>query len=206
MSPFMLNRLIALFLIIAFLLTVSIAGKPVLASSLNSMPLDITGDPDYSGQNLLFSDSDEFYKKLSSALKDGKSFNVATSYDNYFDFPLRLQEVFRADPSSVAKIAEHSIPATLNPKPLETFAYSALGCGLGAAIGAATCGGVELLTNGKTDFSKCEKRTVALFTLGGCATGFVSTVGSYNYRVELGKLTSDGFIGVTLTPEMTTRF
>jgi hypothetical protein len=201
-------RFLKFILIIAFIVSKVAITEPVFASNFSHTEKIAFVTSEKDKHELIFSDNSDFYKKLAVILKNGEAASISTEYSDYFYFPYRLQEIFKMEQDNPQETNPHRerepstkiIPATLNPKPLETFAMSALGCGVGAVLGTATCGGIEVITKEEINFSECEKKSVALFTFGGCLTGFVSTVGSYNYRVEIGKLDSSGLTVITLTP------
>lgn len=70
---------------------------------------------DSSVKKLVFSDTDQFYQELTTAVKSGDPVNIITGYTNYDDFPARLKKIFKLDADSinVTKTERHLYPLGL---------------------------------------------------------------------------------------------
>ncbi len=108
---------------------------------------------DSSVKELVFSDTDQFYKELTAAVKSGEPVNIITDYTSYSDFPPRLKQIFKLDADTIPMPAPVApglvpsplifppIPANLDYKWLIIPASTAFGALVGgAAIGSATGG------------------------------------------------------------------
>jgi hypothetical protein len=113
-------------------------------------------------KGLVFSDTDEFYKELTTALKSGEPVQIITDYTSYDDFPPRLKQIFKPDADTIpinalgaaaaaainTPVAQlipspsmfASIPAKIDYKWLIIPVSTAFGAGAGAAIGLPTGG------------------------------------------------------------------
>lgn len=115
-------------------------------------------------KEIVFSDTDQFYKELTVAVKSGEAVNIITEYTSYSDFPPRLKKIFKIDADSIdlTKSERHllsplgstpfaaapillplegviaglaSIPAKLDYKWLIIPTCTAFGAGVGGAMG-----------------------------------------------------------------------
>jgi hypothetical protein len=111
-------------------------------------------------KKLVFSDTEEFYKELTEALKSGEEVEVITSYKRFSDLPHRLKQIFElhkyksdtwVNVSTRAFIPNSVAPVGLNLKALIVLGSTATGAGVGAIFGAipgAAIGAVIGLTSG----------------------------------------------------------
>lgn len=95
----------------------------------------------------VFSDTDEFYKELTTALKSGEPVHIITDYTSYDDFPPRLKQIFKPDADTIpintlvapglipSPSMFASIPAKIDYKWLIIPVCTAFGAGVGGAIG-----------------------------------------------------------------------
>ena len=98
-------------------------------------------------KGLVFSDTNEFYKELATALKSGEPVHIITDYTSYDDFPPRLKQIFKPDADTIpinplvapglipSPSMFASIPAKIDYKWLIIPVSTAFGAGAGAAIG-----------------------------------------------------------------------
>ncbi len=96
-------------------------------------------------KGLVFSDTDEFYKELTTALKSGEPVHIITDYTSYDDFPPRLKQIFKPDADTIpinTPVAPGLIPSPFAPIPAKIDykwliipVSTAVGAGAGAAIG-----------------------------------------------------------------------
>jgi hypothetical protein len=117
-------------------------------------------DKGSSVKELAFSDTDQFYKELTDALKSGEPVNIITDYTSYDDFPPRLKQIFKLDADSIniaqaekhpsplwavgaaSGIASYAAPAaaTLDSKWLIIPVSTAVGAGAGGGFGGLAGG------------------------------------------------------------------
>ena len=106
-------------------------------------------------RNLVFSDTESFYRELRTALDKGEKIQVITNYTRYSDLPEKLKIIFELHKSKsgqwVNAVTGGFIPfaigvTVINYSALYIFAGAGagalLGCVVGGPVGAAVGGGI----------------------------------------------------------------